>query len=157
TEYPTWSGRFRALDTNIVPATVLWDAGELLNAPAQPWQPTPANRALFTWDPSTGTLIPVTTLPANVAAMKAISGAPNFNANVVDFIRGFDGTLTNTVRAVKDAKGNWHGWLLGPMINSTPAVVGQPSQYKQFGNVADHRPFEVAYNSRRTLAWVGSD
>ncbi len=99
------------------------------------------------------------TAPAHVASMQAIAGDPAFTANVVDWIRGYDGTLTNTPRFYQDPSDpcNTKGWLLGPIINSTPAVVGGPYQYKQFGNVADHRPFEATYASRRPLAWVGSD
>jgi hypothetical protein len=161
TEYPSWAGRFRALDTSVTPPTVLWDAADVLNSPnasgTAPWQPAPAARALYTWNPSTNVLIPITTAAANVAAMKAISGDPNFNANVVDFMRGFDGTLTNTLRAVQDASGNWKSWLLGPIIDSTPAVIGPPAVYKQAGNVADHTAFEAIYSGRRGLAYVGSD
>jgi hypothetical protein len=150
TEYPSWRGHLRALDTTKVPASVgyeKWDAGDVLLNPAQPWQPTVATRAIYTWDPATGNLIPVDTVPVNVAKMAALAGDPAFTANVVDFIRGNDGTLTNTKRA----------WILGPAINSTPAVVGPPYLYKQAGNVADHKPFEATYVSRRPVSWVGAD
>lgn len=150
TEYPSWRGHLRALDTTKVPASVgyeKWDAGDVLLNPTQPWHPTIATRAIYTWDPATGILIPVDTTPANVAKMAALAADPAFTANVVDFIRGNDGTLTNKKRA----------WMLGPAINSTPAVVGPPYLYKQAGNVADHKPFEATYVSRRAISWVGAD
>ncbi len=158
TDYPTWTGHLRALDTSVVPPTLKWDAAEVLNNPTQTWQPTPAKRAIYTWD-ATGALVPVDTAAVDVAAMQAIAGDPALTANVVDWIRGYDGTLTNTARFSVDPLDpcNTKGWLLGPIINSTPAVVGGPYQYKQFGNVADHRPFEATYAARRPLAWVGSD
>ncbi len=150
TEYPSWFGHLRALDTTKLPSDVgyeQWDAALVLNSPSQPWQPTPATRAIYTWDPATGALIPVDTDPAHVAAMTALAGDPAFNGNVVDFMRGNDGSLMNKKRK----------WILGPAINSTPAVVGTPLPYKQVATVADHKPFETTYASRRPLAWVGSD
>jgi hypothetical protein len=150
TEYPSWRGHFRALDTTKVPASVgyeKWDAGDVLLNPTQPWHPTVSTRAIYTWDPATGNLIPVDTTPANVALMATLAGDPAFTANVVDFIRGNDGTLTGKKRA----------WMLGPAINSTPAVVGPPYLYKQAGNVADHKPFEATYVSRRAISWIGAD
>jgi len=165
TDYPPWTGHLRAIDTSGASPVIKWDAADVLNDPQQPWQPEPTasvshpGRAIYTWDPGTGTLIPVDTAAADVLAMKALAGGdPNFTANVVDWVRGNDGTLTNTKRFVKGASTcDSTGWLLGPLINSTPAVVGGPYQYKQFGNVADHRPFEATYAARRPLAWIGSD
>ncbi len=157
TDYPSWKGHFRAYDTSGASPVLQWDAADVLNSPAQPWQPTPDKRAIYTWDPATGTLIPVN--KTNLASLVGLAGGdPAFTANVVDFIIGFDGTQTNTPR-FNPGSGTCDssGWLLGPVINSTPAVVGGPYQYKQFGNVADHRPFEATYSSRRPLAWVGSD
>ncbi|MEO8054157.1 MAG: hypothetical protein ABI768_03325 [Acidobacteriota bacterium] len=150
TEYPKWRGHLRALDTTKVPASVgyeKWDAGDVLVNPTQPWHPTVDTRAIYTWDPADGRLIPVDTNGSNVADMAALAGDPAFTANVVDFIRGNDGTLTGKKRS----------WILGPAINSTPAVVGPPYLYKQAGNVSDHKPFEKTYGSRRALAWVGAD
>ena len=157
TEYPSWKGHLRAYDTSSGTNVLKWDAADVLNNPAQPWQPTPDKRAIYTWDPATGTLIPVTA--ANLASLVGLAGGdPAFTANVVDFIRGFDGTLTNTPRFKAGTNAcDSTGWLLGPVVNSTPAVVGGPYQYKQFGNVADHRPFEAVYAARRPLAWAGSD
>ena len=176
TNYPSWEGHFRSYDTSGASPVLLWDAADVLNSPAKPWQPTPDKRSLYTWDPSNGNLVPITA--ANVATLQGLSGDPGFsnaqgcnpllpaldpsNINcgkkIVDYVQGFDGTLTNTKR-FNPGTGNCDssGWLLGPIINSTPAVVGGPYQYKQFGNVADHRAFEATYASRRPLAWVGSD
>ena len=68
-------------------------------------------------------------------------------AAVIDFMRGNDGTQTNTTRT----------WLLGPSINVTPAIVGPAQNYFQTGNVADHKPFEATYATRRKLTWLGAD
>jgi len=161
TDYPAWTGHLRAFDTAGPKPVLKWDAATVLNDPdpSKSWQPTPLTRSIYTWNPKTGDLIPV--VAGNLAAMKALAGpdGPAFTANVVDFVRGFDGTLKNVPRFAKDVVDpcKSKGWLLGPLVNSTPAVVGGPYQYKQFGNVADHRPFEATYASRRPLAWIGSD
>jgi hypothetical protein len=159
TDFPSWRGHFRQIDTTKTPGDpgyVVWDAGLVLAAPTQPWQPTPATRAIYTWDPATGTLIPVDTNAAHLASMAALAGNAGFDAHVVDFVRGNDGTLTNTIRA-KKVGCTWSGWLLGPIINATAGVVGTPHVYKQAGNVALHKPFETTYADRRTLVWVGSN
>ena len=178
TDYPSWRGHLRALDITKVPSAVdyeKWDAGKVLLNPAKAWQPSVNTRVIYTWDPATKALIPVDTNPVNIAKMAALVGSPEFSnaascnptlkpwgavadathdptnincANkIVDFVRGNDGTLTGKKRP----------WILGPAINSTPAVVGPPYLYKQAGNVSDHKPFEVDYTSRRPLAWVGAD
>ncbi len=172
TEYPSWWGHLRALDTTKVPASagyIKWDAANVLLNPDgvnSPWQPTPATRAIYTWDTS-GNLVPVDAAHLSGAAgVAALSGVPgqfsnaagcdpnvpsldpsnlNCGNRIIDFIRGNDGT------------GVKRNWLLGPAINSTPAVVGAPYVYKQAGNVVPHATFETDYKKRRPLAWVGSD
>jgi hypothetical protein len=146
TAFPSWYGHLRAFDTtnpnNLVP---LWDAGDILNTPTQPWQPTPALRQLYTWDPSNGSLIPLAV--GQAPALNALCASCGMTAAVVDFIRGNDGTLTGTKR----------NWLLGAPINSTPATVNAPLPYFQAANVVNHKPFENTYATRRSLVWVGTD
>ena len=146
TAFPSWYGHLRAFDTtnsnNLVP---LWDAAAVLNAPTQPWQPTPALRQLYTWDPSNGNLIPLAV--GQAPALNALCASCGMTAAVVDFIRGNDGTLTGTKR----------NWLLGAPINSTPATVNAPLPYFQAANVVNHKPFENTYATRRSLVWVGTD
>ena len=146
TSFPSWYGHLRAFDTtnpnNLVP---LWDAADVLNAPTQTWQPTPAARQLYTWDPSNGNLIPL--VVGQAPAINALCGICGITGAVVDFIRGNDGTITGTKR----------NWLLGAPINSTPATVNAPLPYFQAANVVNHKPFEDAYATRRSLTWVGTD
>ncbi|MCM3875380.1 MAG: hypothetical protein NEA02_03060 [Thermoanaerobaculia bacterium] len=160
TKYPSWEGHLRALDTtNPLAIVELWDAGAVLTTPPQTYHPTPATRQLYTWDPSnSNALVPIAagsegTIDAICggcgAAPAALMGL-TVNAywlKVIDFIRGNDGTETNVKR----------GWLLGPAINSTPAIVGPPPIYSQTSNVTNHKPFQGTYSSRRALVWVGSD
>jgi prepilin-type processing-associated H-X9-DG protein len=147
TRFPSWQGHLRALDTtnpaSIVP---LWDAGEVLTNPPQVYQPRPATRSLYTWDPShSNALIAITT--ANAGLIDGLCGSCGITSAVVDFIRGNNGKELNQKRK----------WLLGPAINSTPAIVGPPQIYYQTGNVAPHKSFETLYTARRALAWVGAD
>lgn len=151
TKYPKWEGHVRALEIDPTDPTKIveaWDAGNVLTNPSQPWHPTPATRKLYTWDPATGDLISI--VATNAAALNALCGSPcattPITAAVIDFIRGNDGKLTDTKR----------GWLLGPPINSTPAIVGTPRLYQQ-GSVQTHKAFEATYVNRRPLAWVGAD
>ena len=75
---------------------------------------------IYTGTPATGVLIPVDTTAANVAAMKgADRGDPNFTAQVVDWMRGYDGTLTNTVRFAKGASSLRFEGLAAPVRSST--------------------------------------
>jgi hypothetical protein len=157
--YPLWQGHIKALDTSPLsltppqPIVTKWDAGAVLTSPdlSKPWQPTPATRSLYTWDPASGNLIAITA--ANAGLINGLCGAAcattPITASVVDFIRGNDGTLTNTTRP----------WLLGPSINVTPAIVGPAQPYFQTGNVVNHKPFEgsLFYKDRRTLTWLGAD
>jgi hypothetical protein len=151
--YPGWQGHIRQLETHLG-VTPIWDAGDVLTNPDtlnKPWQPTPATRALYTWDPTDGHLIPIDA--TNVGAIQALCGAPcvalnpptGIDAAVVDFMRGNNGSGTK------------RPWLLGPSINVTPAVVGPAQNYLQSGNVKDHKPFEGLYKARRALTWLGAD
>ncbi len=138
TGFPNWRGHLYAFDTNKDPADadyLKWDAGALLNA-------TPSSgRKIFTWNPATNALVEVTV--ANLATAP-LSGVPGLTAQVVDFIRGNDGS------------GNPRAWRLGPMINSAPALVAAPSAWVQ-NNVVDHKSFQATYASRDPLLWVGSN
>jgi hypothetical protein len=152
--YPLWRGHIYAKDTTDPLAIVdLWDAGAVLTTPSQPWQPTPATRSLYTWDPSDGHLIAIDaahagTIQALCGVACVTPGTPaGVDSSVIDFIRGYDGTETFTVRP----------WLLGPSVNVTPAIVGPPQNYFQTGNVVNHKPFETTYAFRRKLAWLGAD
>ncbi len=141
TDYPGWLGRLRAIDTlKSGPAAILWDAGDLLS------KRDPAERKIYTWDPAdlAGGLIELTV--GNIGAVQSIVGVPaSFNKNVIDFLRGNDGTLKNIPR----------GWVFGASINSTPAVIGKPEIYT--GGAYGHAAFEVQYKSRKPVAWVGAD
>lgn len=166
--YPLWKGHIKALDTSPLfapipgPMVELWDAGAVLTTPSQPWHPTPANRQLFTWDPSTGTLIAITA--ANIGAINTACGAPcvvtPITASMIDFIRGIDTKpliLSGNVKIPNPNLGRPRSWLLGPSINVTPAIVGSAQKYFQTGNVQSHKAFEIAYSGRRALAWLGAD
>ncbi|MGE5346058.1 MAG: PilC/PilY family type IV pilus protein [Acidithiobacillales bacterium] len=153
TNYPTWQGHLRAIDTLKVPGDlgyVRWDAGNVLSNPSATGYITPAQRKIYTWDPANiaGGFIEVQSDAGTQNALAAIAGLPTttFTRNVLDFIRGNNGTLTDTARE----------WIFGSSINSTPAVIGRPEIYN--GNfAATHAAFEIKYRYRNPVAWVGAD
>lgn len=151
TEFPSWRGNFYAFDTtkqqfldpptNKVPnpAFEKWNAARKLNARSSD------ERKIFTWQLAVNgkyELVEVTT--ANLLSLQAIARTTALTANVVDYIRGNDGTLTGTAR----------GWKLGPVINSAPAIVASPEKWTQ-GNVPSHTDLERI--SRDPLLFVGSN
>lgn len=152
TDYPGWLGRVRAIDSLKNPGDagyLRWDAGDILSNSSNPSFVSPAQRKIFTWDPTNlaGGLIELKADDATAAAVQAISGVPaSFTKNTIDFLRGNDGTLTDTIR----------GWVFGASINSTPAVIGKPEIYNG-STLASHATFEVEYRNRNPVAWVGSD
>lgn len=146
-EFPDWKGHVYAFDVSkpyTDPDYQPWDAGEELSN-----QPS-SQRRIWTWN-AAGDMVEV--VPTNLTQLQTIAAAASpgftgsyFTANVLDFTRGNNGTLTNTARS----------WKLGPVINSTPAVIGTPESYKQ-NLVENHVPFEEQYHSRTALLWVGAD
>jgi hypothetical protein len=150
TEFPSWEGHVYAYKLEKDPDTdeyirnplypdyphwLVWDAALELN------KLDSANRKIFTWDPTTKALIEVTS--GNISVLGPLGGA-GFSTAVVDFIRGNDGA------------GNPRSWRLGPLINSTPALVGGPSAWLQ-GLTMNHKPFEATHADRDALLWVGSN
>ncbi len=161
TEFPSWKGHIYAFDTSKPakidhdnnpatpmidnPAYLKWDAGVVLNPST-----AHATRKIFTWDPANGNAL-VELKSDNLGRLNdADMGGISFDAAVLDFVRGvpsdFDGD------GVTDSR----DWLLGPMINSAPALVGRPAAWLQ-GKTVSHSNFESAYASREPLLWVGSN
>lgn len=138
TSFPNWNGHLYAFDTNkevTDPLYLAWDAGDNLNA-----MPS-ASRKIFTWNPADNALVEIKVDNLGEAPLNAV---PGLDAQVIDFIRGNDGS------------GSPRAWRLGPMINSTPAIVGAPAPWVQ-NKVVDHKPFQIAAGGRDALLWVGSN
>ena len=151
TTFPQWYGRLQAFDTSVSPDPVdpsykykrLWEAGGALNARTD-------DRLIFTWDPAnSNALVRIDTSDTSLfgasGKLSAIAGV-TVSQQVGDFILGNDGTVTGTKRE----------WILGPIVNSTPAIVGAPSPNYQT-KTYPHSVFEGRYTSRKALLWVGSD
>jgi len=146
-EFPEWKGHLYALDVSKNPVTqpteyYMWDAGEALTAQSS------ADRRIYTWNAS-GTLIPVNAtnllnLQAAATAFTPTFTATNLTSNVVDFIRGNNGS------------GTARSWKLGPVVNVTPAIVDKVEVYQQ-GTSQDHSGFETAHSTREPILWAGSD
>jgi hypothetical protein len=160
TEFPRWEGHLYKINTAEAPGSPgyrEWDAADKLNercevAPCPKAGQVAKPRKIYTWDPRVATLdlVPVTADATTLTKLRAIEtavtgNAPTLTANIVDFIRGNDGTLGNKPREAR----------LGPLVNTTPALVGGPAFYKQ-GTLVDHQGFETQYKDRRPMIWVGS-
>ena len=159
--YPSWQGHIYAYDlknqtTRPDPYSfpLLWDAGTSLSTGTfdvtGDGVPDPNHgytRKIYTWNPSSGyALVQIGDSSASTATtLNTICGSCGITQAVLDFMRGYDGTLTNTQRS----------WLLGAIINSTPALTGPPEVW-QTGLLQNHQAFEQKYADRHKLAWVGS-
>ena len=161
TEFPSWKGHIYAFDTTKSPkydhdddpdtpmvdnpAYLKWDAGEVLNPST-----AHATRKIFTWDPANGNAL-VELTAGNLGRLNdADLGGASFTAAVLDFVRGvprdFDGDGVTDDRE----------WILGPMINSAPALVGRPAPWLQAKTIS-HSNFENTHASREPVLWVGSN
>ncbi len=141
TGFPSWQGHFYAFDTSLDPTDgnyLNWEAGDVLKK-----ETDTADRKIYTWDPANGNALVEVTV-ANLAKLQALAGTTAFDASVVDFVRGNDGS------------GSKRSWLLGPMINSSPALVASPQPWTQ-QTVTDHKAFQQTYKGRPALIWVGSN
>lgn len=141
-DFPNWKGHLYCYDAENDPAVLRYDAGEKLTS-----QPD-NKRKIYTWD-ILGNLVEITS--SNLVQLKAIafSFTPSFDpnlltSNVIDFIRGNDGG------------GVARSWKLGPIINSTPAIIGPPTTYKKT-SIDGRADFETFYAQREPLIYIGSD
>ncbi|MCE7958652.1 MAG: hypothetical protein DYH06_12055, partial [Acidobacteria bacterium ACB2] len=152
-EFPEWRGHLYAYDITKLPSDpdyLKWDAGARLDLLPD------SKRKVYTWDPASGNAL-VEVTEANLVALRAISSRLNGHANperVVRFIRGLqdDGLTPRTGR-------------LGPLVNSTPALVATPYIYRQGRLIYNHDDFARTYISRTSVertgrlsvVWVGGD
>ncbi|BCW94360.1 MAG: hypothetical protein KatS3mg007_2254 [Thermoanaerobaculum sp.] len=159
--YPGFKGHLYAYDlAHPTAATgqdrfpLLWDAGAILASGNKGLA-----RKIYTWDPrkigkpgqNPVILIddPTTDAPVleTLCTKSGLLPPCGITPNVVDFILGNDGTLTGTKRQ----------WILGAIINSTPAVTGPPEAWKQTTSLlSQHQTFEKTYEKRHQLVWVGA-
>lgn len=147
-KYPTWQGHLYAYDLsqkvfNAPPYfQLLWDAGQILSSGNNGYP-----RKLYTWNPITKNLILIDDPISDATTLNLLCGGCGITPQVVDFMMGNDGTLTNTRRP----------WLLGALVNSTPAIIAQPEHWTQsIGLDAQRRAFEATYSGRHPMVWVGA-
>ena len=141
-DYPTLKGHLLAYNVSDPASfTLLWDAGEVLSSGNKGFQ-----RKIYTWQGTTKILVPITTADAATATiLNAICGGCGITPAVVDFMLGNNGA------------GSPRSWKLGAIVNSTPAVIGPPVEWKQATQLASARAiFQDTYKQRHPLVWVGS-
>jgi hypothetical protein len=178
--YPDWKGHFYAYNLGVdcdsvtdewtcdldVPcgtddtatgglkSNCVWDAGATLSKGADGVHTTTTDnngglpRKIYTWDPSSSnTLVPITASAGTVGTLNSICPTCGFDLNAVDFLLGNDGT--NPAAPVP------RSWILGAIVNSTPAIIGPTEVWKQ-NNFQPRTGFEDTYSGRHSLVWVGS-
>lgn len=171
TDYPGWTGHLFAYDLALnhqLPSPpyhpLLWDAGAVLASSSN--RNHGVNRRILTWDATTTPPTPMwiagesaptqgtytDTNPATVATrLNPLCNGCGITTAVVDFIRGYDGTANPPTTMT----GTPRPWVLGPIMNCTPVVIGPPEVWRQ-NQLADHTGFEALYGSRHQLVWVAS-
>jgi hypothetical protein len=146
TYYPTWEGHLRAFDLTVAsthPDYLVWDAAATLSSTTNP--NGGFARRIYSWDPGDKDLALIEIDDSNVDELNTLCGDCGFTEAVIDFIKGNDGNLTDTMRELQ----------LGPVVNSTPTVIGRPQRWDQ-NTVEEHASFESAYSSRTSLVYVGT-
>ncbi|MGQ9834798.1 MAG: PilC/PilY family type IV pilus protein [Thermoanaerobaculaceae bacterium] len=140
-DYPTLKGHLLAYNVSSPGASfpLLWDAGDVLSSGNKG-----LTRKIYTWQGQT--LVPISAADATTASrLNTICGGCGITPQVVDFMLGNNGS------------GSPRSWKLGAIVNSTPAVVGPPVEWKQATQLASARAaFQDTYKQRHPLVWVGS-
>lgn len=141
----------------------IWEAGRRLALT------DPDTRRILTWvDPNdngkvdTGEVISFSS--ANAAALAPYlrpKAAPYTTVNTINFIRGTQvATLRDRVRTVKnDVDVNVSTvWKLGDIVNSSPVIVGRPSErYDFIYGDASYSAYLERYKDRRQVVYVGAN
>ncbi len=155
TSYPDWEGHLYKFDStkykadgNHEPNYRVWDAAVKLAGRDT------TTRRIYTWDPSSLNLVEVKNETGDSApAPGLLAIQPSLTAEVVDFIRGNDGTKTGTKRTK----------ILGPLINTVPSIVAAPNLFGQATLDESHADFEggtdgtAGQGKRRIMIWIGSN
>jgi hypothetical protein len=155
TSYPDWEGHLYKFDStkykadgNHLPGYRVWDAAVKLAARDT------TTRRIYTWDTSSLNLVEVKNKSGDTAPEDDLLAIrPALTAEVVDFIRGNDGTKTGTKRTK----------LLGPLINTVPSIVAAPNLFGQATLDESHATFEggtdgtAGQGKRRIMVWIGSN
>lgn len=137
-----WRGHLRAFDIGTSPAVETWDAGAVLSSSSVGTDHTDG-RAIYTWNTAVTPPELVEVKASNASVLNTLCGNCGVTADVVNFIRGYEPGSTTAQRS----------WLLGPIVNSTPAMVGGPEKWSRLDN---HANYQKRYASRHPILYVGS-
>jgi len=183
TEFSSLKGHLYAYDVSVPTDPVLiWDAGANLSCPYldaadnptsdvalracdNPAFTTADQRAIYTWNPTTGVLIPIPAAPtlaqaqqidtlagfasATFAKTATVNGATIYP--IIDFVRG----------KVWDPNAGMYlerPWKLGPILNNTPAIITHAVTFEpqDTANIPPHADFFSTYSVRHPLVYIGS-
>ena len=141
----------------------IWEAGRRLALT------DPDTRRILTWVDTNnngkvdiGEVIPFSSANVRTLAPYVRAGAaPYTAANTIDFIRGKQApTLRDRMKTVKNDSGVnvSRVWKLGDIVNSSPVVVGRPSErYDVLYGDDSYSAFIKRYKDRRQVVYVGAN
>ncbi|MBI4916007.1 MAG: hypothetical protein HY825_09165 [Acidobacteria bacterium] len=177
--YPDWKGHFYAYNlavdcdsttdewtcdltvpcgtddtaTGGLKSNCIWDAGATMSLGPDGDHTTTADnnaglaRKVYTWNPgSSNTLVPITASAGTVSTLNSLCSGCGITLDTVDFMLGNTGDTANP---------GPRRWMLGAIVNSTPAIVGPTEVWKQ-NTLQPRTGFEDVYSGRHSVIWVGS-
>ncbi|MGA9751859.1 MAG: hypothetical protein WBS54_08730 [Acidobacteriota bacterium] len=154
--YPAMQGHIYSYDEQVLTKpTLLWDAGQVLaSRDLNPSSSTYSPRAILTWDPADPTTVInlcSTTWNKLPTSIKTLLGN---DPNAFFFLQGYANAIAGGGNTY--TPGPQRPWLLGPIINSTAAIVGAPQNWSGKSGLPSHVAFEQTYSANQPMLVVGS-
>ncbi|MGC8724646.1 MAG: hypothetical protein ACP5VF_12365, partial [Acidobacteriota bacterium] len=158
--YPAMQGHLYSYDEQVLTQpTLLWDAGKVLeNRDLNPSSTTYSPRTILTWDPANPTAKPI-----NLGSYTDWKNVPSSiqtllgnDPNALFFLQGYTGAVKGSGNGSYVASGVKRSWLLGPVLNSTAAIIGAPQVWTGKSGLPSHVSFEQTYAGNHPMILVGS-
>jgi hypothetical protein len=158
--YPAMQGHLYSYDEQVLSQpTLLWDAGQVLASRSLSTAP----RIILTWDPANPSQLYNLSSYAKWSAvpgaiqtilLNAASGTTATAAGAFYFLQGYTGAVSGQGSYIPAA--TQRTWLLGPVIDSTAAIIGAPQVWTGKSSLPSHVSFEQTYAGNHPLIMVGS-
>ena len=158
--YPAMQGHLYSYDEQVLSKpTLLWDAGQVLAGRNL----TTAPRTILTWDPANPSQLYSLSSYAKWGAVpnaiqqimqNAAGGSAATAAGAFYFLQGYTGAVSGQGSYLPAT--TQRTWLLGPIIDSTAAIVGAPQVWTGASGLPSHVSFEQTYAGNHPMIVVGS-
>jgi hypothetical protein len=158
--YPAMQGHLYSYDEQVLSQpTLLWDAGQVLASRSLSTAP----RTILTWDPANPSQLYNLSSYAKWSAvpgaiqtilLNAASGTTATAAGAFYFLQGYTGAVSGQGSYIPAT--TQRTWLLGPVIDSTAAIIGAPQVWTGSSSLPSHVSFEQTYAGNHPLIMVGS-